>query len=748
MFDKLMRWMRTNEVLPRISDTEREALEAGDVWIDGQFFSGKPDFTAMLDARYGRLSAEEQAFMDGPVEQLLARADCNAIAETRRVPDEIIDFMARAGFFSLLIPKAYGGKAFSTLARSAVMAKVTPHSGILSSYVVIPNTLGAAELLVEYGTGDQKDHYLPKLATGEYMPCFGLTEPTAGSDAASITADAEAFRDESGAVSLRLNFRKRYITLGPIANLISLACRLRDPDELLGKGAEPGITMVLIHGGTAGLHQGDRHEPIGEAFPNGPLVGDNVVVPADNILGGREQAGGGWRMLMESLAGGRMVSLPAGAVGGMRTVAAATGAYSMVRQQFGLTIGRMEGVATPVARINALAYMNEGARVLGCSAVDDGIHPPVVSGVLKAYTTELARDCAVDAMDVFAGAGVMQGPNNVIGRGYCSAPVGVTVEGANIMTRTLIIFGQGAVRCHPHALDVVKAVENEDSSAFRRHLLGWIGHFFGNGLRTLGHGLTRGLFVRAPDVDKATRRYYKKLGWAAARFAFFTDLALFFVGGRLKMRGNLTGRYADVLAWSLMAFAALARYEAEGRQPADRALVDYGVRLALTRIQEAFEGIYANFGGGLGRVLRGLFLPLLRINRLARAPDDRMAMAAAAVSQRLDAASARLNADIFISENPASGVGRLFDAFKRVTEVGPIVERIKAAQKQGDLPAGDPDTLADTAREAGLIDASEAEQLTAARTARLAAIEVDVFTEDQFFARAMDKRTTDKRQAA
>lgn len=748
MFDKLMHWMQANNVLPRISDTERQALEAGDVWIDGEFFGGHPDFAKMLDARYGELSPEEQAFMDGPVNELLSRADCNEIALSRRVPQHIVDYMAEQGFFGLIIPKAYGGKQFSTLARSAIMAKVTPHSGILSTYVVIPNTLGAAELLVEYGTPDQKEHYLPRLAKGEYLPCFGLTEPTAGSDAASITADAEAFRDDHGDVSLRLNFRKRYITLAPVANLISLACRLRDPDNLLGKGEEPGITVVLIHGGTPGLKQGDRHEPIGEAFPNGPLVGENVVVNADNILGGRDQAGSGWRMLMESLAGGRMVSLPASAIGSIRTLAAATGAYSMVRQQFGLPIGRMEGVATPIGRLNALAYMTEGARVFGCTAVDDGINPPVVSGVMKAYTTELARQCATDGMDVFSGAGVMQGPNNIIGRGYCSAPVAITVEGANIMTRTLMVFGQGAIRCHPHALSVVHAVENDDAKAFSKGMRGWIGHFLGNMGRTLGHGLTRGAFVRVPDVDKATKRYYRKLGWAASRFAFFTDLALFFVGGKLKVRGNLTGRYADALAWMLLGFSTLRRFEAEGRQPADLVLVHYSLRLSLAKVQEAFEGIYENFDGPLGKVLRAVALPLLRINRLARLPDDHLAMASAAVSQRIDAQTRRLNADIFMPENTESGVGRLFDAFARVHEVAPLVERVKAAQKEQRLPAGDADALAEHARDAGVLDADEANRLNAARQARLAAIEVDVFSEEEFFARAVSRTSGERRQAA
>ena len=748
MFRSLMHWMQANQVLPKISDTERQALEAGDVWIDGDWFKGRLDFDHLLESRYGELAPEEQAFMDGPVEELLRQADCNAISETRRVPDDIIDYMAEAGFFGLIIPKAYGGKEFSTLARSAIMAKVTPHSGILSAYVVIPNTLGAAELLVAYGTEEQKTHYLPRLASGEYLPCFGLTEPAAGSDAASITADAEAFKDTDGEIKLRLNFRKRYITLGPVANLISLAARLRDPDDLLGQGTTPGITVVLIHAGTPGLVQGDRHEPIGEAFPNGPLVGRDVIVAADAILGGRSQAGGGWRMLMESLAGGRMVSLPAGAVGGMRSIAAAMGAYGAIRQQFGLPIGRMEGVATPIARVNALAYMNEAARVLGCSAVDDGIHPPVVSGVLKAYTTELARSCATDAMDVFAGAGVMQGPNNIIGRGYCTAPVGVTVEGANIMTRTLIIFGQGAVRCHPHALNVVKAVENDDAGAFKTHLSGWAGHFFGNALRTFWHGITRGRFIKTPDVARELRGYYRKLGWAATRFAFFTDLALFFVGGRLKMRGNLTGRYADVLAWSLLAFSALKRFEADGRPAADRVFVDYGVQLALARIQEAFEGIYENFDGRLGSVLRVVFLPLLRINRLGAPPGDTLAREVATASMRLDEAMARRNADIFVSEDTSSGVGRLFDAFRRVNETAPLIERIKQAQKAGTLAVGAPDELADAAASAGVLDGDEARAVSAMREARLAAIEVDVFSEATFFARATRAAHATQREAA
>lgn len=699
-------------------------------------FAGKPDFKQFLATSYHRLSAEEQAFMDGPVEELLRRADGYAIAQSREVPQELIDFMAEKGFFSLLIPREYGGMGFSTLARSAIMAKVTPASGTLSSYVVIPNTLGAAELLTDYGTEEQKQHYLPRLATGEYLPCFGLTEPGAGSDAASLKAEAVAFDGDDGETKLRLNFRKRYITLAPVANIISLACRIHDPDNLLGKGEDTGISVVMLHVGTPGLHTGDRHEPIGEAFPNGPLVGTDVEVPASNIIGGVERAGEGWRMLMEQLAGGRMVSLPATAISGIRGAAAVTGAYSMLRRQFGLPVGRMEGVATPVGKLAALGYMTEGARIVGCSAIDDGIHPPVVSGVMKAYTTELAREASGHAMDVFSGVGVMQGPNNVVGRGWCSTPVPITVEGANIMTRTLMVFGQGATRCHPYALNVVKAVENDDAGAFRKNLLGWVGHFFAGIGRTWLHGLTRGWSVRVPDVAKPARRYYRKLGWAAARFGLFTDLAMFFVGGKLKVKGNLTGRYADVLAWMLLGFAALRRFEAEGRRGEDLPLVHYSAQLALTRIQDGFEGIYENFPGPLGALLRVIGLPLLRLNRLGRLPSDMLGNEAAAIAQKWDAQSERLNEGLFMPEADEPGQGRLMHAFRLVCAAEPLVSKVKTEQKAGRLPAGESDALAAEAQAAGVLNAEEAAQLRESYEARLAAVEVDVFTPEEFFANA------------
>ncbi|MDP3857855.1 MAG: acyl-CoA dehydrogenase [Stagnimonas sp.] len=733
MFGLLMNWMKSNKMLPQISDTERQALEAGSVWIDGEIFGGNPDFKKMLAEAYSRVSPEEQAFLDGPVEELLRMVDRYEINRTKRVPPELLEFMKQQGFFSFLIDKKYGGLKFSKLAISTIMAKVTSYNAGVGTYVVIPNTLGAAELIIHYGTEAQKDHYLPKLARGEYIPCFGLTEPTAGSDAASIKAEGEVFRDVDGEIKIRLNFRKRYITLAPVANLVTLACKLLDPQELLGKGKEPGITCLMIHKGTPGFSSGDHHMPIGDAFDNGPLYGKDVVVPAGNIIGGVERAGQGWKMLMEQLAGGRAVSLPAGAVGGAKAVAAATGAYSMVRQQFGIPIGRMEGVEDKVGKIAALSYLLEATRVFGCSALDAGQEPPVTSAVMKAYATEISRQLIVDGMDVFSGAGVMQGPNNILGVGYSTAPVGVTVEGANIMTRTLIVFGQGAIRCHPHALEVVHGVEEGDVAKFRKHLLGWFGHVIAGFARTVVRGLTRGWTVSVPDVAPETKTYYRRLGWAAARYGLFTDLAMFAIGGKLKARGKLTGRYADALAWQLLGFSALRRFEAEGRRQEDLPLVQYALDYSLTQVQQAFEGIVANFDGVLGSLMRVFVTPGLRLNPIGTLPTDAISSAAALTIQSHNAQFRRLTEYVFAPQESAGGMGRLLRAFRLGTEVQPILAKIHEAQKARKLPRGQVEDLAGEAAHQGVISREEANQIAASLAARLDAIEVDVFKPEQYF---------------
>lgn len=740
MFAALMNFMKANKILPQISDTERLALEAGTVWIDGEFFSGNPDFGKVLKEGYNQISAEEQAFLDGPCEELCRMLDRYQASETRVIPREVTEFIKQKGFMSLLIPKKYGGLEFSTLAISTVMHKLSPVNGVVATMIVIPNTLGAAELIKHYGTEAQKNHFLPRLAKGDYIPCFGLTEPTAGSDAASIKAEGLVFKDTDGKLKIKLNFRKRYITLAPVANLISLACKLRDPDNLLGKGQDVGITVVMLHKGTPGLQIGDHHEPIGEAFYNGPIIGKDVVALVDDIVGGPAGAGQGWRMLMEQLAGGRMVSLPAGAVGAMKTTAAVTGPYSMVRQQFGIPIGRMEGIEDKVGKIAALTYAFEGARVFGCSAVDNGHQPPVVSAILKAYSTEVARELGVDGMDVFSGAGVMQGPNNILGKLYCSAPVGVTVEGANIMTRTLIVFGQGATRCHPYALKVVKAVEEGDAGAFRGNLLAWFGQFGMSVLRTLTRTLTRGWSAGSP-VAGPTATYYRRLAWAATRYAMLTNLAMFFIGGKLKARGKLTGRLADALAWQLLTISTLRRFEAEGRQPADLPLVQYACDYSLAKVQQAYEGVYQNFDAPLvGLWMRTVGALLLRLNPLAQMPKDELSHKSALAIQEPGAQYQRLTQNIFIAPEGTPGTGRLVRAWRLVSEAHNAAVKVLAAQKAKKLPRGYvPAEIADEAVKHNVISAAEAKLLKEALAARLEAIEVDVFTPGQFF---RDERIT------
>jgi acyl-CoA dehydrogenase len=733
MFAAIMRFMRDNNVLPRISDTERQALEAGTVWIDGQIFSGNPDFAKMLAEPYNRHSAEEQAFLDGPTEDLCRMIDRYQIGITRKVPDAVLEAIKQQGFMGLLIPKQYGGKEFSTLAISSIMAKINPYCPTAGTFVVIPNSLGAAELLKHYGTDAQKNAYLPKLASGEYVPCFGLTELTAGSDAASIKAEGIVFRDEQGETKIRLNFRKRYITLAPAANLISLAFQMHDPENLLGKGEYPGITVIMLHKGTPGLHNGDHHLPIGLSFYNGPIIGDNVIASPEQIIGGPDYAGQGWRMLMEQLAGGRAVSLPAGAIGGMKLIAAATGAYSVIRHQFGIPIGLMEGVQEKIARIAAFTYMFEGARVYSCSALDNGEQPPVISALLKSSSTEYTQKAIVDGMDVFSGSGVMQGPNNILGGGYSSAPVSITVEGANIMTRTLITFGQGATRCHPYALPLVKAVENNDAIEFRKKLLGWLWHTTSNFFRAKVRGLTRGFSAGSPESG-AVATYYRRLAWASTRYALLADLALYLIGSKLKAKGSLGGRFADALTYQVLALSALRRFKAEGSRAEDLPLVAYSCEYALAKIQDAFEGIHANFDVPfIGWWLRGPASVFLRLNPLSRGPSDKLIPKVAGSLQLMNEQYKRMTDGIAPVDENGPGMGRLMKAFRLHTEVEPIKKKIAKAQRARELPRGMAYDLVDLALSSKVITQSEAAQLKEASAAAMAAIEVDVFKPEDYF---------------
>jgi acyl-CoA dehydrogenase len=726
----LIDFARRKGLVPRISATERQALEAGTVWVDGELFSGRPDFRRILAEPWPELSERERAFLDGPVEEVCAMVDEWELSRTRELPAEVWRFLREKRFFGLAIPETYGGHGFSALALSTIFGKLASRSLPLSAIVLIPNSVGPGELLLEYGTPEQQEHYLPRLARGEEIPCFALTEPEAGSDAASIRSEGILFRDREGHLALRLTWSKRYITLAPVATLLGLAFRLRDPENLLGRGEDLGITVALIPTHLPGIHIGERHDPLGIPFPNGPTEGKDVIVPVDAILGGLEQAGKGWKMLMEALSAGRAISLPAQSVGGAKYVARVAGAYSVIRRQFGLEIGRFEGIEEPLARIAGLTYLMEAARVFTCGAVDSGQRPSVLSAVAKYHQTELLRALVQDGMDILGGAALCRGPRNLLANAHLGAPIGITVEGANILTRTLIIFGQGALRGHPFALSEVRALESGDGRALRRALVRHARFFLGNLIRSALLGVTRGRLARSP-VAGPTGVYWRRIAWASARFAVLTDLAMLSLGSRLKTRQKLAGRLADVLSWMYLALCALRRFEAEGRREEDLPLVHWSVEHSLARLQTAFEGIYRNFEGPAAPFLRTLGAWWCRVNPIGHPPSDTLGARVAAVLRRPGEQRERLTSDVFVPADPEQALGRLERAFILLAEAAPILDRIVKASRAGQLPTGSPESLLDAALAAGLIRNDEAERVREAAAAREDAIQVDSFPLDE-----------------
>ncbi|HEY9862446.1 MAG TPA: acyl-CoA dehydrogenase [Candidatus Obscuribacterales bacterium] len=728
----LMKGIQALKLLPSISETEKAAIEAGTVWVDGEFFSGAPDLKRMNSEPYPELSAESQAFLDGPVEQVCRMATDWEINRRKDLPPEVWSYLKQERFFGMMIPQAYGGLGFSNLAYSAVMVKLASRSFIHTATVGVTNSLGPAKLLLHYGTQEQKDYYLPRLARGEEMPCFALTEPTAGSDAASITSEGIVFRGEDEKLYLLLNFRKRYITLGAIATLIGLAFKLRDPENLLDKGEDVGITCALIPADTPGLVLGKRHDPMGVPFYNSPVEGHNVVVSIDQIIGGSEQAGQGWKMLMQSLAAGRGISFPASCTGIAKLVTRVTSAHAVVRRQFGLSIGRFEGVEEPLARIAGLTYLMEAARIYTCAAVDNGEKPAVVSAIAKYQFTELSRKLVNDGMDILGGSGICKGPRNLLANVYTAMPIPITVEGANILTRTLMIFGQGAIRCHPYVYQEVTALNAGDAIAFDHALWHHIGLMVRNTIRAIVLNLSRGALAQSP-VSGPTAKYYRKLAWASATFATLTDIALIAFGGSLKRREKLTGRFADILSWMYLGIATLRRYEAEGRNSADLPLVHWSMQYAFAQIQIAVEGLFANLSIPiLGPVLRGPVLWWWRLNPIGAMPTDELGSKLAQSVEIPGEIRDRLTTNIYIPSHPDEALGRLEQAFQLSIQAESILQTIKTAIREGKLAPVKPEQLTDAALAAEVITVAEATLIREAESARNEAIQVDAFSLEEY----------------
>jgi acyl-CoA dehydrogenase len=717
---------RARAFLPRLGDTERIALEAGTVWWDGDLFSGAPDWRKLLEFRPKPLSDRERAFLDGPAEALCRMIDDWQITQDRELPQQVWDHLKRERFFGMIIPEEYGGLGFSAIGHSAVVTKVASRSIPVACTLMVPNSLGPAELLLHYGTDEQRDYYLPRLAIGEEIPCFALTEPYAGSDAASVRSTGVVCRgtyDGKEVIGIRLNWSKRYITLAPVATVIGLAFRMYDPDGLLGGEKDLGITCALIPRATPGVTIGERHDPMGVVFPNGPITGTDVFVPLDFVIGGRSGVGQGWRMLMECLAAGRSISLPALSVAAVELAARFTGAYASIREQFNMPIGRFEGIEEALARIAGHAYLMNATRVLTCGAVDAGEKPAVLSGVAKAYLTDGMRACITDAMDIVAGAGICRGPRNVLSRIYVAAPIAITVEGANILTRSLIVFGQGSIRCHPFVRDEIRAIQENDSALFDKVLFKHLGFVGRNALRSLLLALSGGRLAGEPGGQPA--HYFRSLTRFSAAFALVTDATLATLGGALKRREKISGRLADALAWMYLASAALKRFHDDGRPAADLPLLRWSCDLALWKIQQALVGVLDNLPNRpVAMMLRALIFPL---GARQRPPSD--ALGAKVARGLLDGGDTRrrLSQDIFVPETTEDGLGRLEAALDLVVASQEIRRKVRDAVRQGRLDAEPAANLTERALALGIIDADERRRLDEAARAQDAVIQVDAF---------------------
>ncbi len=741
--------VRAMKLLPAISATEKQAIDAGTVWVEAELFSGKPDFRRLMEQPYPDLTPAEQAFLDGPVEKVCELTDDWEVFQRRDLPPRVWEHLKRERFFGMIVPEEYGGLGFSASANSAVVARLATVSNPLAITVMVPNSLGPAELLIHYGTEEQRQRYLPRLASGEEMPAFALTEPGAGSDAGSISSRGVVFRGEDGELYVRLDWNKRYITLAAVATVLGLAFKLEDPDNLLGKGKRPGITCALVSTATPGVDIGRRHDPMGVPFYNCPTTGTDVVVPLEEaIIGGAAGAGQGWRMLMESLAAGRGISLPASAAGGTQAVARIAGAHALVRKQFGLSIGRFEGIEEALARIGGFAYLLEAGRRYTCGGLDKGAKPAVVTAMAKHYFTELSRKAVTDGMDVVAGNAISRGPRNLLAHGYMAAPIAITVEGANILTRTLMIFGQGAIRCHPYALREILAVESGDVAEFDRALWGHAGHVVRNGARALVLSLTRGALAAAPSGG-VVGRYQRKLAWSSASFAFLADVAMGMLGGDLKRKEKIAGRFADVFSWMYLATAVLRRFEAEGRRREDLPFLHWSMAYALDQCQQGFDGLYRNLRlPGLSWLVRGPVAAWSRLNRLSAPPADALGSKVARALQVPGELRDRLTTRMFVPADPERALGRLEHAFELCYRAERVVRKLKKAVRDGRLPKARPLQLAKQALAEGILDAAEVELLREAAAAREDAIQVDSFTLEEYGRAAAWQEATEPPVAA
>ena len=727
-------------ILPPMSPTERDALEAGTVWFEGELFRGRPDWNRLNSLPTPSLSAEEQAFLDTETRTLCAMVDDWQISQHDfDMPKPVWDYIKSAGFLAMIIPKAFGGKGFSAFAHSEVITRLSTRASSVAVTVMVPNSLGPAELLLHYGTEEQKQYYLPRLARGEDIPCFALTSPWAGSDAAAIPDFGIVCKGQwqgREVLGMRVTWDKRYITLAPVATVVGLAFRLFDPDGLLGTEQEIGITCALIPRDHPGVKIGRRHFPLNAAFMNGPTQGENVFMQLDFIIGGPAMAGHGWRMLMECLAAGRAISLPSSNAGMAQVTTRSVGAYARIRSQFSMAIGKFEGVDEALARMGGLTYQSEAVRVMTAGSVDLGEKPSVVSAIAKYHCTEMARKVVNDGMDVIGGKGICLGPANFLGRAYQQIPIGITVEGANIVTRSLILFGQGAIRCHPYVLEEMQAAQEADAALglrrFDRAICAHLLYTVGNQLRAFGHGLSGAMFAAVPDrCAPEVRGYFRQMSRLSAALAFAADLSMLSMGGDLKRREKISARLGDILAYLYIASCALKRFDSEGSQTEDLPVLHWAVQDALFRVQEAFAGVIDNYPNrALALLLKAMTFPL---GFNLRKPSDDLGHAVARLLIAPTAARERLTHSVFIPDNNEEQGGALEAGLHATIAAEKIEAKVRAAQKQGvfgSAPRANVRDIAALAFERGVVSAEEHALLVRRNTLRDCVIRVDDFPLD------------------
>ncbi|MBD3652852.1 MAG: acyl-CoA dehydrogenase [Kangiella sp.] len=742
------------KVLPPMNDTEKTALEAGDVWWEGDLFRGNPDWNKMLTIAKPALTEEEQSFVDNETEELCSMLDDWDIVHKRKdLPPEVWQFIKDKGFLGMIIPKEYGGKGFSALAHSTVVTKIATRSGSAAVTVMVPNSLGPGELLLHYGTQEQKDYYLPRLAKGEEIPCFALTSPVAGSDAGAIPDKGIVCKGEyqgKEVLGIKLTWNKRYITLAPVATIVGLAFKLYDPDNLIGDKEDYGITCALIPADHPGVEIGQRHLPMNQAFMNGTTTGKDVFIPMDMLIGGQEFAGQGWRMLMESLAAGRSISLPAMGTAVAKLSYRMTGAYSLVREQFKTPIGRFEGVEEAMARIAGLAYRTEASRVMTAGAVDLGIKPSVVSAIAKYHMTEMGREIMNHSMDIHGGRAIIMGERNYLANGYMSQPIGITVEGANILTRNLMIFGQGAIRCHPYVLREMLAAQLEDTEEgvkrFDSLLFRHIGYGVSNFARTFALGLSAAKFASKP-VGGQTGKYYQHLTRMSSALALTSDIAMGILGGDLKRKERLSARLADVLSHLYMCSAVLKYYQDNDRPLADLPYVKWNMEYGLHKIQEAFYDFYENFPiKAVGKALRFIAFPY---GKSYSYPSDKLEQEIVKPMMQNCEIRDRITEYAYVGKTEDDVTGRVELAFLKVLAADEVRRKLRKAMKAGELDKNATNMeRIEQAIEKGIIDKEEQQILVDAENARMDVIQVDDYSHEEISGVIDDKPKKKKGKSA